>query len=494
MAYTEMTDALRNGIRAARRKDHAAAQRWLRQAAEAEPDREEAWLWLGRVADDPAERRQALERALALNPDNRWARDQLAAPPPAEGGPSAAPPAGPKKPRIETLQCPSCGGTVTIRNSEGAQTVVCQYCGSVLDLTPEQAAIVGQTNLKTPALQPIELGMKGTFGGVEHEVVGWLRYRGAGDGESWVWNEWLLLGADGSVRWLSYDSEVGFLLQQRMPITRAFDPDRTSRLPLPDGSEAYVTERAQATLQAIRGELTWRATVGDRIRYLEATRGATHYSVEYSRDELELSAGERLSDAAVWRAFGQTARAEAIAEQNRRGPAFRQIGKLSVWLALVSLLLFGMAGCIGRTVLNERASLPSTGASAAVGSADLDAGVHRLRLRCDDPPMGRWALISVWAYDAKNTKYHLGSLNCWAESGMDEDGRWEEKNVRDHHPFKPQTPGPYRFEMTLDEANYTPVSASVEVDAGAWHRLPFAGAAAIFGVIAFVAFSASQRR
>lgn len=480
MSDSEITEALRNGIRAARRKDTAAARQWLRRVVEADPEREDAWLWLARVTEG-AERRQALERALALNPDNRWAAQQLeerGAPPPVPGGATeeaeaAKAPPRPSTPRLETLQCPSCGGTVEIRNREGAKTVVCQFCGSVLDLTPEQAAIVGRSDLKIRPMQPIEPGMNATFDGTVYEVAGWLRYKGFDDEDLWMWDEWLLLGEDSTVRWLSYDPEEGFLLQDRVPITASFDPQHASSIPLPGGGSATVIERAQAELVVIRGELTWRATVGDRIRYLEARDGAMRYSIEFSTQELELSAGRRWSEAAIWKAFGREELAAEIQAESQQEAALKRLRNISFFLAVFSLLLFGMAGCSGSEALRSSVALQGDGAAEIVGTAELTADdVYRLRLECGTPS-NAWSLISAWAYDAKDTKYLLGSLNCWHESGRDEDGYWEESQTRAKHIFKPATSGSYRFEVALEEASYGPVNANILVEAGIWHRPPF---------------------
>lgn len=60
--------------RAGRRDD---AVRRLRQIVQADPANVDAWIWLGGTAPDVAEQRRALERALALAPDNERAQQGL---------------------------------------------------------------------------------------------------------------------------------------------------------------------------------------------------------------------------------------------------------------------------------------------------------------------------------------------------------------------------------------------------------------------------------
>jgi hypothetical protein len=80
---------------------------------------------------------------------------------------------------------------------------------------------------------------------------------------------------------------------------------------------ARVIERAKARIVALAGELTWRGKVGDEIKYIDAKRGGNPYSVEYSREEIELLEGHRLSESQVWKAFGR----EDLRQQVGYGPA-----------------------------------------------------------------------------------------------------------------------------------------------------------------------------
>jgi len=92
---------LQEGIQAAKRGDKQAAQQSLRQALEFNPRNTAAWLWLSSVVEGDEERRECLERVLAIDPDNQAARYGLArlsaAPPlvPEAPEPRPAPPAPP---------------------------------------------------------------------------------------------------------------------------------------------------------------------------------------------------------------------------------------------------------------------------------------------------------------------------------------------------------------------------------------------------------------
>lgn len=68
---------LEAGIAAVRRGDRLAARRLLESVTRDDPRNEAAWMWLASVAASRSERREALERVVAINPDNDRAREAL---------------------------------------------------------------------------------------------------------------------------------------------------------------------------------------------------------------------------------------------------------------------------------------------------------------------------------------------------------------------------------------------------------------------------------
>jgi len=69
--------ALDAGVRAARAGKKPLARRLLQKATELDPLNETAWLWLASVARTSADSLLCLQTVLALNPDNRHAREGL---------------------------------------------------------------------------------------------------------------------------------------------------------------------------------------------------------------------------------------------------------------------------------------------------------------------------------------------------------------------------------------------------------------------------------
>jgi hypothetical protein len=75
---TESQQTLEQAIQAIQYGDRAAGKRLLAQALHANPQNVQAWLWMSEVAETDAQRREYLERAVAIDPQNRAARARLA--------------------------------------------------------------------------------------------------------------------------------------------------------------------------------------------------------------------------------------------------------------------------------------------------------------------------------------------------------------------------------------------------------------------------------
>jgi hypothetical protein len=75
---TESQRALDEAIEAIQYGDRAAGKRLLARALQANPHNVQAWLWMSEVADTDAQRRDCLERVVAIDPRNQAARARLA--------------------------------------------------------------------------------------------------------------------------------------------------------------------------------------------------------------------------------------------------------------------------------------------------------------------------------------------------------------------------------------------------------------------------------
>ena len=456
---------LDRALRAARRGHDTAAQRLLDEVLAAEPENEEAALWRARVAETPQTRAHFLRRALDLNPGNRWAAgelDRLGDVDPETPAPVLSPAAAPQRQeRIDRLQCPNCGGQVEVHADRGVQAAVCTHCGSVLDLTAAQAAVIGSTRPGERPRVPIEPGMEGTFEGETHLVIGWLRYKGWDSEDSWIWDEWQLVSDSGAVRYLSYSPDEGFLLQAPVQPT----PAVSKRGIEVEGRRIAFSETSKAKITAVRGELTWRPRLDKTLRVGEASRGGTSYSVELTADEVEVVAGPRVPDVEVWTAFGRDDLVAKDAEAKARAKRSAVLAR-PCWLAALAFLVAAvLSGGVGREAVDASVTLSRGGASdlgtfeVAQAGDVVEVGVRATSLGDND-----WTAPDVYVTGPSGTRRYLYSPDLWTWRG----GGESESRRSDSRLFKAPAAGTYRLELELEESQTSSTSLAVVVQTGVW--------------------------
>jgi hypothetical protein len=82
LASENIQNQIRTAIQAAQSGNKGIARHILEEVVKEAPDSEAAWMWLASVVDTPEERRNCLQRVLAINPDNERAQQALSKLPP----------------------------------------------------------------------------------------------------------------------------------------------------------------------------------------------------------------------------------------------------------------------------------------------------------------------------------------------------------------------------------------------------------------------------
>lgn len=77
MANNDLQELLQTGIQAARVGNRGIARRILEQVIDRDPQNEIAWMWLASVVETTEQRRECLQRVLAINPRNERAAQAL---------------------------------------------------------------------------------------------------------------------------------------------------------------------------------------------------------------------------------------------------------------------------------------------------------------------------------------------------------------------------------------------------------------------------------
>jgi DNA-directed RNA polymerase subunit RPC12/RpoP len=177
----EYENLVREGINAARAGHRSTARRLLFRAASENPHDSHVWLWLSSTTEDPRERRDMLEKAVAADPSNQAALTGLAflnsggnnATPgllhtpdrhPSEDLPVFNPDDGPAPAQTLTFDCSQCGGRMAY--DPATRRLVCESCGHSRLLADEFTS----GDAETPILGLLHTREAHTWAAAVHEV------------------------------------------------------------------------------------------------------------------------------------------------------------------------------------------------------------------------------------------------------------------------------------------------------------------------------------
>lgn len=100
------------------------------------------------------------------------------------------------------FNCPSCGGTVTLRAPGKTLAIACTQCRSVIDAQDPKHKILSEYNKGAHIDPALPLGSRGKLRGEELEVIGYLRRAVNYYGVNYEWAEYLLFNPYKGFRWL----------------------------------------------------------------------------------------------------------------------------------------------------------------------------------------------------------------------------------------------------------------------------------------------------
>jgi DNA-directed RNA polymerase subunit RPC12/RpoP len=142
-------ELLREGITAAKNGNREQARRLLTEATRMEGSDARPWIWLSATTDEPEEKRKYLEYAVAADPSDAAARkglviltEKLDKSRLVPEGASVEPlrPTAPEEVPSAVYQCSQCGGQMKFEVQRSG--LVCQHCGHVQQVSQRQSSEV----------------------------------------------------------------------------------------------------------------------------------------------------------------------------------------------------------------------------------------------------------------------------------------------------------------------------------------------------------------
>ncbi|MBX3063255.1 MAG: DUF4178 domain-containing protein [Anaerolineae bacterium] len=404
-------------------------------------------------------------------------------------------------PVLKQLACPNCGSPLDLRNPT-SQTLVCPRCNSYVGIGTETAEILGHGAKLPPPPIKVALGSKARLDGVDYFVLGRVLYEGWDpdpeedeQDERWKWTEWLAASSDGRMTWFSYDNEEGFVIFKKLRLKEAFNPLSDREIPVGSGKKARVRERYPAKILGAEGELTWRATAGEKLTMIEGAGDGKKYSIQFTPEELEVYEGTPIDEATVAQTFGDMAWAERVRKQVSGQKLRGTLGLICIVFGIISIILAAVANGSGTLALSQDLWITN------------DAQVVQIPLEI--AAAGRPMQVRVWLKNdiAANSSYDvevsmispdeseafLFDLDFWHETGSDEDGPWTEKGYYGEDTFVPFQTGTHELEIGYsqpeagDTTTVVPTSyPTMQLQVAAYKDRMFPGWFIVYSVITLV--------
>ena len=245
----------------------------------------------------------------------------------------------------QNIKCGSCGAGLTVKD-EQSQMVVCEYCGSQLDVSATEQTVLGKGMANKPYF-PLALGDAFHHKATRFEVISRMAYIEDND-ISEMTKEYLLYNPRRGTMWLaeygghysiSYPAHV-------MPVKDPFDVGRGDVIKTHDGNQWVTEGKGTYELHYVDGALPWVAKTGDRVQYAEFAEKSgsdRRYEAQRIGTQIEYGLGRAMPLETVRRATRKPELGKETATKPLEDTAKKRKGYLQIMtIALVAAIINGL--------------------------------------------------------------------------------------------------------------------------------------------------------
>jgi hypothetical protein len=205
------------------------------------------------------------------------------------------------------LNCPQCGGPLTLHAPDKTERVTCQSCNSLLDADHGKLEFFATLKHKESLEILIPLGSEGTFSGDKYTAIGFMRRFALYEGRTFPWSEYLLYNPELGFRWLVYNDRHWSFVEAVSP---AAVKKNGYEFRSYGNVQFRVYDRGVAYVRSVMGEFYWRVQSGDEVRTADFIAPPRMISYEWSgsgeSEEVNVSLGNYLTTDEIEKAFGLT--------------------------------------------------------------------------------------------------------------------------------------------------------------------------------------------
>lgn len=351
-------------------------------------------------------------------------------------------------PQVESLTCPGCGASLTVRSMGRAVTIVCSHCHSILDAKSPQLSILQSFAVAAGEEVPlIPLGSRGKWRGTVYEAIGFQRRDTAVEGVTYSWREYVLFNPYKGFRYLTeYNGHWN-------------DASVTTALPeVESGSAKYLGKRykhfqtCMASTIFVLGEFPWQVSVNDAVEVTDYIAPPYVLSSETTGAETTWTLGEYVNGAEIWKSFGLPGAAPKPIGVYENQPSALRASAGRIWstfagLCAVLFVIFTLNQMFARReqVFREayRFSPSSAEASFVTPDFELKGRVSSVEIETGADVSNQWIYLNYALIDEDTGQAYDFGREVSYYSGVDSDGHWSEGSPRDQVILPAIPPGRY---------------------------------------------------
>jgi hypothetical protein len=326
---------------------------------------------------------------------------------------------------VDKFNCPTCGAPHSVSGGVRSKVLVCEYCGSAVDISSSSLNVIWQEEQMRQQLKggtEIPLGAAAKLNDIEFTVIGYVRKSVTYQGVNYPWIEYLMYNYTNGYRWL-VESDGHYTLMDtiyELPQTPGGDMvDSPTTMSVGYEGETYRHfQTSNAHVDAVAGEFYWRVKIGDHAANFDYVAPPHTLSAEVSQTGIVWAKGDYKTRDEIRQLFGiqaalRTPVGVAPAQPNPFVSESKTVWR-TFWAASIvgfCLLAFGLISGSSGVIYATKGQVYETFRQSTPGaSEDFEIKGHgNVSLNFKSSPSKRWIFIKATLENQKTKKtYPIG--------------------------------------------------------------------------------------